>query len=160
MAIPSLAFTATSGNPAVAQAEIVPPDTLRVMMLSTGIATITVTASDGIATAQTTFLVFLNPGVNAADDAADTDADSPVVIDVLENDRDSNNGPLTVAGFLQFPANGTAEIIDDEQRVRYTPNPAFFGEDRFVYVASNEQGVLDQATVTVTVREVNRPQSP
>ena len=153
----ALTFTATSGNTAVAQAEILPPDTLRVSMLSTGIATITVTATDGIATAQTTFLVFLNPGVNAADDAAETDADVPVVIDVLENDRDSNNGPLTVAGILQFPGNGTVEIIDDGQRIRYTPNPFFFGEDFFTYVAGNEQGDLDQAAVTVTVREVNRP---
>ena len=152
-----LTFTAASGNPPVAQVEIVPPDTLRVSMLSTGIATITITATDGLATAQTTFLVFLNPGVNAVDDAAETDADVPVVIDVLENDRDSNNGPLTVAGILQFPDNGSVEIIDSGQRIRYTPNPFFFGEDFFTYVASNEQGDLDQAAVTVMVREVNRP---
>ena len=153
----ALAFTATSGNPAVAQAEIVPPDTLRVTMLTTGVATITVTAADAIATAQATFTVFLNPGVNAADDLAETDEETPVVIDVLDNDRDFNNGPLTVEGILRFPDNGIADVIDNRQRVRYTPNPDFFGEDRFTYVASNEQGNLAQATVTVTVREVNKP---
>ena len=153
----ALTFTATSSNPAVAQAEILPLDTLRVTMLATGVATITITANDGIATAQTTLTVFLNPGVNAADDTAETDEDTPVVIDVLENDRDSNNGPVTVAGFLSPPANGTAEIIDDAQRVRYSPNPSFFGEDSFIYIAGNEQGNLSQATVSVTVRENNRP---
>ena len=152
-----LTFNATSGNPAVAQAEIVPPDTLRVTMLTTGVATITVSASDAIATVQTTFSVFLNPGVNAADDLAETDEGVPVVIDVLDNDRDFNNGPLKVEGILRFPANGTAEVIDDDQRVRYTPNPDFFGADSFTYVAGNEQGNLAQATVTVTVREVNKP---
>ncbi|MFQ5572155.1 MAG: Ig-like domain-containing protein, partial [Rhodothermales bacterium] len=49
-----LTFSASSGNPGTAQAEIVAPSTLKVTMLTTGAATISVSASDGIVSIQTT----------------------------------------------------------------------------------------------------------
>jgi CshA-type fibril repeat protein len=91
----------------------------------------------------------------ANDDAASTDEDTPVVIDVLANDTDADGDTLTVDSVTQ-PANGTATINPDNT-VTYTPDPDFNGTDSFDYTISDGNGGTDTATVTVTVGAVNDP---
>jgi len=92
--------------------------------------------------------------VVATDDVATTPVGQSVVIDVLAND----SGPLAIA-LLSIPLNGTAVLnlngtpdnfADD--RILYTPNPAFRGEDSFTYQITDAAGNTDTATVTVTVQ--------
>jgi len=88
-------------------------------------------------------------------DTATTDEDTAVVIDVLANDTDPQNDPLTVSGVTE-PANGTADINPDDT-VTYTPDADFHGVDSFTYSAHDGKWDSDPATVTVTVNPVNGP---
>ena len=92
----------------------------------------------------------------ATDDTALTDEDTPVDIDVLDNDSDPDGDPLTITAVTD-PAHGTAEPIDSDTRIRYTPATNFFGDDTFDYTVSDGNGGTDTATVTVTVKPVNDP---
>jgi probable HAF family extracellular repeat protein len=106
-------------------------------------------------TAQGTVVVTVVPGNTppvAADDVAATDAGTPVVIDVLANDTDSDGDPLTVSD-VGAPSNGTATSVDGG--IEYTPADGFSGEDAFTYVVSDGRGGTDEATVTVSVAQPN-----
>jgi alpha-tubulin suppressor-like RCC1 family protein len=76
----------------------------------------------------------LNDGPNAGDDAATTSEDVPVVIDVLANDTDPENDPLTISAVTD-PPHGTAVI--ETNKVKYTPDPDFCGADDFGYTATD-----------------------
>lgn len=91
----------------------------------------------------------------ADDDAAGTTAGTPVEIDVLAND-DANGDPLAITS-IGVPAHGTATLLDNgtpddpsDDRVLYTAEAGFVGQDSFTYAVANAQGA-DTATVTVTV---------
>ncbi|MEN1728381.1 MAG: Ig-like domain-containing protein, partial [Pseudomonadota bacterium] len=86
----------------------------------------------------------------ASDDAAVTDQNQSVTIDVLANDSDPDGDVLTVASFTQ-PANGS--VMQDGDALIYTPNEGFFGADSFSYVVSDGQGGEAMAQVNVTVNE-------
>ena len=90
----------------------------------------------------------------AADDAAATDEDESVLIDVLTNDTDPEGDPLSVAA-LGTPRFGTVEV--ENGQVRYTPDPDASGEDAFTYRVTDGAEPTDEAVVTVTVRPVNDP---
>ncbi|PIE65338.1 MAG: hypothetical protein CSA24_02780, partial [Deltaproteobacteria bacterium] len=96
-------------------------------------ATVTVTVTDD----------FQNP--SAGDDAANTDEDAPVNIDVLDNDSDG-----TVVTDVQQPANGHV-VIEADGTVTYTPDGDFNGTDTFTYTVCDDHGGCAQASVTVQV---------
>lgn len=76
----------------------------------------------------------------------------PVVIDVVANDTDADNDPLTIIAVSQ-PQHGTAVIADN--KVVYTPRSDYAGFDQFTYVVADGHG--EQATGTVYVSTaVNR----
>ncbi|UCG56449.1 MAG: tandem-95 repeat protein [Phycisphaerales bacterium] len=127
-----------------------------------GVDTFTYTISDGRGGTDTATVTLTVTPVNdppvAVDDAAVTDEDTQVTIDVLANDSDVDGDPLTVQSITQ-PEHGATEII--EGSVRYTPDPDFSGEDHFTYTIADGQGGTDTATVTVNVnKEVPGNQSP
>ena len=84
----------------------------------------------------------------AVDDSDTTPADTPVTIDVLDNDSDSDGDTLTVDSLTQG-TNGS--VINNGSDVTYTPDPGFNGVDSFTYTISDGNGGTDTATVTVTV---------
>ena len=94
-------------------------------------------------------------GPTAADDAASTDEDTAVVIDVTANDSDSNGDALTVTSVTD-PANGTATDNGDGT-VTYTPDPNFFGLDFFRYEVCDPGALCATAGVGVDVSAVNDP---
>ncbi|HND53139.1 MAG TPA: Ig-like domain-containing protein, partial [Pirellulaceae bacterium] len=71
----------------------------------------------------------------------------------LANDQ-IGDGTTLVATLVDGPAHGTLQF-DADGRFNYTPDPDFFGEDRFTYQVRD--GVLDSnvATVVLTVAAVN-----
>ncbi|MDA8962404.1 Ig-like domain-containing protein, partial [Congregibacter sp.] len=84
-------------------------------------------------------------------DAATTNEDTAVDIDVLDNDSDPDGGTLSVVpdGFTQ-PSNGTVTVNPDGT-VKYTPNAGYSGPDSFTYTVSDGQGGTDMAAVNLTV---------
>ncbi len=122
-----------------------------------GTDSFTYTVSDGTDTAQATVSVTVSASdpVNtppvAQDDAAATEADTPVVLsvaDLLSNDSDADGDALSLSGFAQ-PANGT--LVDNgDGTLTYTPNAGFSGADSFTYTVSDGTDTA-QATVAVTV---------
>jgi VCBS repeat-containing protein len=101
-----------------------------------------------------TVTLFVNP-INdapiAQNDTASTPEDTPVIIQVLNNDSDVDGDSLTVNSVTQ----GTNGIITTNGTiVTYTPNLNFNGIDSFTYTISD--GILaDNATVSITVGLVN-----
>lgn len=98
-----------------------------------------------------------NPPI-AENDAATTAPNTPVSINVLQNDRDPDNDPLTITGVtngsngtVQINRNATPNNPADDFAV-YTPDRGFTGRDLFTYNISDGNGNTVTAQVTVTVR--------
>jgi len=93
----------------------------------------------------------------AVPDNASTASGEPVVINVLANDQDENKSGLFIP-WVQDPAHGTAEIIDDGHKVRYTSDEGYVGTDQFEYVITDDKGVQSQGgLITVQVVQGNLP---
>ncbi|SNS43115.1 conserved repeat domain-containing protein, partial [Dokdonia pacifica] len=119
--------------------------------------TVTVTNPDGSTTTETaTVTVTVTPVEDVMDDTATTPEDTPVDIDVLDNDTFNPNSDVEVTDVTD-PANGTVTINADGT-VTYTPDPDYIGEDTFDYTVTvtNPDGstTTETATVTVTVTPV------
>jgi VCBS repeat-containing protein len=84
----------------------------------------------------------------AVDDTATTPKDTPVTIDVLNNDSDIDGDTLTVDSVTQ---GASGSVTNNGNDVTYTPAPGFSGTDSFTYTISDGNGGTDMATVTVTV---------
>lgn len=122
-----------------------------------GTDSFTYTVDDGNAGTDTAtvnvIVASANDTVNAVDDSATTDEDTAVNIDVLANDTDADNDPLSVVGVTQG-ANGTVAINLDNT-VTYTPSANFNGTDTFTYTVTDGNGGANTAQVAVTVNAVN-----
>ncbi|MDV7188613.1 gliding motility-associated C-terminal domain-containing protein, partial [Lutibacter sp. TH_r2] len=96
-----------------------------------------------------TVLVYLPPV--AVDDMAETDANIPVDISILENDYDLD-GTLVISSveITLEPENGTV-VINSDGTVTYTPDFDFIGEDSFEYQVCDNDGLCDTAMVYLTV---------
>lgn len=108
--------------------------------------------SSNIATVAITVVSGNVPPV-AADDAASTTEDTPVTIDVLSNDSDSDGtlvpGSVTV---VTPPSNGSTVIAAGTGAVTYTPSSGFVGSDSFEYtVEDNDGAASNNATATIIV---------
>ncbi|MFW9835408.1 MAG: NosD domain-containing protein, partial [Candidatus Thorarchaeota archaeon] len=99
-------------------------------------------------------VVPVNDDPVAVDDAATTDEDVPITIDVLVNDSDIEGDALTIDS-VGSPSHGTAVI--DAGMITYTPSADFNGIDTFSYTVSDGNGGTDTAIVTITVTPVDDP---
>ncbi len=92
----------------------------------------------------------------AVDDGATTDEDTASdPIAVLANDTDDGTLDATSVTVVSAPANGTATANVDGT-ITYTPEPDFNGSDSFTYTVDDNEGeTSNEATVTVTVNDVN-----
>jgi len=112
----------------------------------------TYTVSDGSGGTDTAAVTITINGVNdrpvAVNDSAITKEDTPVIIDVLNNDSDVDGDILTVDSVTQG-INGS--VINYGHNVTYLPAPGFNGTDSFNYTVSDGNGGTDTATVNVTV---------
>jgi Ca2+-binding RTX toxin-like protein len=108
-------------------------------------------------------IIPLNTSPIATDDSTTTGISTPAQIQVLGNDRDPNNSPLSIANFTSG-SNGTVAINDNgtpnqsaDDFLVYTPNPSFVGTDTFAYTIRNANGGTSTANVTVTVTPITPP---
>lgn len=81
------------------------------------------------------------------------DEDSSVTGNVLSNDSDPEEQPLTAE--LNFSPNNGEVTLSENGDFRYQPAPDFNGEDSFTYVVNDPQGGSEIGTVSITVRPVN-----
>lgn len=116
------------------------------------------TVSDSLVEAQgevTVVVTDVNGGPTAVADAASTNENTPVSIQVLANDTDPDGDELTVT--IAVPAGDGEAAANSEGEVVYTPDTDFVGVDTFRYQIADGAGETSIATVTVTVSNVNAP---
>ena len=90
--------------------------------------------------------------INAVDDNFTVSEDSVSnSLSVLDNDSSSNNDHFIES--VGSANNGTVVIQGDN--LVYTPNSDFFGQENIPYTIQNGQGKSDNATVTLTVQNIN-----
>ncbi|APG59408.1 HYR domain-containing protein [Christiangramia salexigens] len=110
----------------------------------------TYSVTDAIETVYGTTDINIKP-VNdapvAKDDSANTDEDTDVVVDVLNNDSDVDGDSIAIENTTD-PANGTITVNADGT-ITYTPDADFSGTDSFTYTITD--GTLESAPATVTI---------
>ena len=121
-----------------------------------GVDSFSYTVTDGFASVTTSITVIVQqkntaPVVN--DDLITTAEDVAVSIQALVNDTDAEGDELVIL-FIGTPAHGTVTLQQDRS-ILYTPNANFNGVDAFIYAASDGNGGIDQAQITVTVSPLN-----
>ncbi|MBN1873600.1 MAG: tandem-95 repeat protein [Anaerolineae bacterium] len=89
----------------------------------------------------------------ALDDVAVTDEETYVIIDVLTNDDDVDDGDLFGVSAVGSASYGT--VVNNVSTVLYIPDTDFTGFDAFTYTIRDILGTMDTATVTVEVRPLH-----
>ena len=97
----------------------------------------------------------VNDAPIANDDADSTPEDTPVTTPVLANDFDTD-GTLDVTSvtIITAPSNGSTTVNADGS-ITYEPDSNYFGIDTYVYQVCDDDGACDQATVTITISDLN-----
>lgn len=98
----------------------------------------------------------------ANDDAAVTNTSTPVIIDILANDYDTD-GYLNVSSIIIIsgPTSGSVTDINTTNgAVTYNPSPGYIGTDSFVYRVCDNDGMCDTATVTITIGTLGTTLAP
>ncbi len=98
-------------------------------------------------------IVFLNAEPVANDDGLTISRNSSgVIIDVLANDSDEDQGDTLVIESTTAASNGT--VVNNGDVLTYIPNTGFIGTDTFTYTISDGEGGSDTATVTITIENI------
>lgn len=120
--------------------------------------------ADSASTTVTITVNAINDPPVAVDDAATTDEDQPVDIDVLNNDSDldGNLDPSTVSVTVA-PSDGVTTVDSATGVIRYAGSLDFNGSDSFVYEVCDDGTPAPvecvTATVTITIDPVDDPPS-
>jgi gliding motility-associated-like protein len=90
----------------------------------------------------------------AGDDVATTNEDTPICVNVLNNDSDIE-GNITISGLSNTANNGNSTI--NSTQICYTPNPNYNGKDTIEYIICDSGTPIycDTARVIITVVPVN-----
>jgi VCBS repeat-containing protein len=92
-----------------------------------------------------------NGTTDAVDDSFATDRDFAVEVPVLDNDIDPDGDTLH-ASVIGGPVHGTLSLAGP---FVYVPDPGYIGTDSFTYLAFDDFGGSDVATVSLVVRPPN-----
>jgi uncharacterized repeat protein (TIGR01451 family)/MYXO-CTERM domain-containing protein len=115
-----------------------------------GLVNLVVTVSDGTVS-DTASIVLDVTSINDApvpvDDTATATVD-PIDVDVLANDRDVDNDPLSIRS-IDTVVGGTATIVGN--RIRFTPTPGFTGTAIVTFTVSDNRGGFASSTLTIIV---------
>jgi DNA/RNA endonuclease G (NUC1) len=97
-------------------------------------------------------IISVNDDPVAVNDSATTNEDTPVTIDVVANDTDSDGGTPALDS-VSNPTNGSVSITNG--KAVFSPDPNFHGVGGFSYVVSDGQGGTATGNVSVTINPVN-----
>ena len=104
--------------------------------------------NNGTGSAEVLVTINGNRAPGAVDDAASTDDESAIEIDVLANDIDVDGDSLTITG---ASAETGSVSITDNNTLLYVPQEGFVGADTITYTVEDSFGSTATATVTVSV---------
>ncbi|MEM6319093.1 MAG: Ig-like domain-containing protein [Bacteroidota bacterium] len=101
-------------------------------------------------------VLLANDAPVAVDDATNLNEDSPVTVDVQDNDTDPDGNPLTTT-IIGTTTQGVTPVVENGDSITYTPPMDFNGMDTITYqVCDNRNPMLcDTAMVVITVDPVN-----
>ncbi|HEC89674.1 MAG TPA: tandem-95 repeat protein, partial [Thermoplasmatales archaeon] len=114
-------------------------------------------AFDGLDTSNLTFVNITIINVNippvANNDTASTTMNTPVDIDVTNNDYDIDGSiDVTTVTIITDTTHGTTTINTTTGIVTYTPDTGYTGSDSFTYTVNDNQGATSNiATVTINI---------
>jgi hypothetical protein len=123
----------------------------------------TVSATEPVAQAQANVSIRVmgslpEYSIQANDDYATTQQNEPVFIEVLANDLSLNsqldNNTLIIT---KPPSHGKVEVTASKTKIKYTPNPGFYGQDQFTYRICNTAFMCDWAEVYIEVTKAPEP---
>ncbi len=86
---------------------------------------------------------------HAAMDTLSIRQDEPAEINVLANDTDPDDEPLTIL-LVGDPLHGSA-VISGDSTITYTPETGYVGPDTMIYVIEKRSGCIDSSLVIVDV---------
>jgi gliding motility-associated-like protein len=97
----------------------------------------------------------INDAPVASNDIVSTNEDTPICVNVLNNDIDVDNPIVDITAIFDQPNNGDAIIVGNQ--ICYTPNPNYFGKDSLQYIICDRGTPIlcDTAYVIITVNPVN-----
>ncbi|MEZ5690848.1 MAG: tandem-95 repeat protein [Rickettsiales bacterium] len=102
-------------------------------------------------------VISVNDSPLAYADIASTDEDNPILIDILSNDSDVEDGffPAQNISIFTNPTHGVVSIESDG-KILYTPDEDFYGQDSFEYRIVDSQGAISNAaTVNISIAQIN-----
>ena len=124
-----------------------------------GSENITYTVSDGVAevTKELTInIASVNDNPLANNDQITTFEDNSVIIDLLANDNDVEDGQLKRENILLGGALYGTVFLNENNQVIYTPNQDYFGTDSFIYaVKDSNRAFSNIATANINIEGVN-----
>ncbi len=123
----------------------------------TSTATITITVENSVPVDNDNIPVDNNNIPIATDDNINTPVNTPITVDILENDSDPNGDRITIDQFDSTSSNGGTVSLDQDQLV-YTPPADFSGIDTFTYTITDDNGGSDTAIVTVNIDNPTTPE--
>ncbi|MDB4755013.1 Ig-like domain-containing protein, partial [bacterium] len=96
-----------------------------------------------------------NDAPDAVTDNVSTNEDTPVVVDVQDNDTDPDGDGL-ITSVVVASSNGTVSILNNDS-ITYSPNPGFNGLDTVIYQICDNgvPAMCDIDTVFITVISIN-----
>ena len=106
----------------------------------------------------------VNDAPVAFNDSVAGDEDTPILGNVLSNDKDVDGDTLTVVDADGDPANGISPVagpahgnlvLNANGTFTYTPNANYNGPDSFTYRISDGHGGFSEAVVSLNVKPVN-----
>ncbi len=113
--------------------------------------TITIEVSDNWGCVSSDDMVVSTyPSPIAEDDAASTQENNSVSIDVLNNDNTSGAVNIII---ITPPANGSV-VLDNNGNIIYTPNAQFFGQDEFTYLICDDAFCAEECDSAVVRIEI------
>ncbi|WP_018414607.1 tandem-95 repeat protein [Teredinibacter turnerae] len=114
----------------------------------------------GNVSAPLTFAFTVAPSNDApltSDDSATTNEDTPVTVDVLANDFDSDDA-INAASVIVVtqPMHGSTSVNTVNGKISYTPATDYYGSDSFAYTVQDQStAVSTSAVVAITVTSIN-----
>ncbi|MFN8288017.1 MAG: Ig-like domain-containing protein [Chitinophagales bacterium] len=101
----------------------------------------------------------VNDPPNAYNDTFSVNEDASITMNVLQNDKDPDQDPLSVSAITTQPQHGTAAIVSN--KIKYTPDANYNGTDELRYRTCDTAGGFfpscDQARVFIRIIPVNDP---
>jgi large repetitive protein len=93
----------------------------------------------------------VNPGPTANPDSTNTGFQTPVIVDLLDNDTDPDGDPLSIVGTptVANPAHGTIALVGGNWV--FTPASTFGGTAVINYTIQDQDGLTSSSTHTVVV---------